>query len=127
MNPSRYRIFADAVPYGAGPPKPEAAPALDVEPSPQVIEHDHLLDAVSRVLDSQPEPGESVQRGFDRKERELRAFFAQLDHDARAALHLRLTAGETDDPLLTKLARVSTERRHRLIASLGEAPKRRAR
>jgi hypothetical protein len=86
-----------------------------------------MLDAVSQVLDSQPEPGESVQHGFDRKERELRAFFDQLEHDERAAMYSRLAAGEAGDPVVAKLARFSTERRQRLIASLAEAPRRRAR
>jgi hypothetical protein len=127
MTEPRYRIFSATLPHGDGPSRPTPfKPPPDLEPDLPVIERDPMLDAVVRVLDSQPEPGESVQRDFDRKERELRSLFDRLDHDDRAALFLRLTTG-VDDPLITQLARLSTERRQRLLASLAEAPRRRVR
>ena len=127
MTDSRFRIFASSIPHGVGPPRPvQAFEAQEVEPELPNIERDHMLEAVAHILDGQPESGESVLRGFDRKERELRAFFDRLDPDDRAALLLRLTAG-ADDPIIAKLARLSTERRQRLIASLAEAPRRRVR
>jgi hypothetical protein len=91
------------------------------------VQRDQLLAAVSRILDAEPEPGESVQRSFDRKERELRAYCDQLDHDDRDRLWLRLVAADNDDPIVRKLGRLSTERRQRLLASLSEAPRRRTR
>jgi len=125
MNESSYRIFFDTVPHGDGPPRPEVSPAPGPEPSTPSVTRDSLLEAVSPILETEPEVGESVQRSFDRKERELRAFFDQLDHDGRAAAYLRLANGQSNDPFVAKLARLSAERRQRIIASLGEAPRRR--
>jgi hypothetical protein len=125
MNDSSYRIFVDAVPHGAGPPRPDVSPAPEPEPGTPSVARDSLLEAVLPILESEPEVGESVQRSFDRKERELRAFFDELDHEGRAAAYLRLANGDSEDPLVAKLARLSAERRRRIIASLGEAPRRR--
>jgi hypothetical protein len=125
MTESRFRIFAAAIPYGVGPPRPMQAPPPPDRQAAPIVERDRVLDEMSRILDGQPEIGESVQRSFDRKERELRAFFDQLDHDGRAAAYLRLANGQSDDPFVAKLARLSAERRQRIIASLGEAPRRR--
>lgn len=128
MTESRFRIFATSIPHGAGPQRPlDAAPVAELEPDLPIVVRDHVLDSVSLVLDSEPEPGESVQSGFDRKEHALRACFDRLDPDSRAATSLRLATGAPDDPIVGKLARLSTERRQRLISSLAEAPRRRAR
>ena len=93
MPDSPYRIFAGVLPHGMGPPRPlpeQSSPEL--VPELPIVQRDQLLAAVSRILDAEPEPGESVQRSFDRKERELRAYCDQLDHDDRDRLWLRLVA-----------------------------------
>jgi hypothetical protein len=128
MTESRYRIFAAAIPGGVGPPRPaQSRPSQDLQPELRVVERDRLLDAVSRILDSQPDPGESVQRSFDRKERELRAYCDQLDHGDRMVLWSRLAVPDASDLIVAKLARLSAERRQRVLASLSEAPRRRTR
>jgi hypothetical protein len=128
MTEPRYRIFAAVIPHGMGPPRPlPEQSSREFEPELPVVQRDCLLDSVSRILDAEPEPGESVQRSFDRKERELRAYCDQLDHEIRARLWSRLVAAETNDPIIAKLARLSTERRQRMLASLAETPRRRSR
>jgi hypothetical protein len=128
MTESRYRIFAAVIPHGMGPPRPLPEHGLsELEPELPVVQRDHLLDSVSRVLDTDPEPGESVQRSFDRKEHELRAYCDQLDHETRTRLWSRLVTADTSDPIIAKLGRLSSERRQRILASLAEAPRRRSR
>jgi hypothetical protein len=128
MTESRYRIFAAVIPHGVGPPRPLPEHSWpELEPELPVVRRDQLLDAVSRILDAEPEPGESVQRSFDRKEHELRAYCDQLDHESRARLWSRLVTAAADDPIVAKLGRLSSERRQRMLASLAEAPRRRMR
>lgn len=128
MTESRYRIFAAAIPHGAGPPRPVPEQlSSGLEPELPVVQRDHLLDAVSRILDGEPEPHESVQRTFDRKERELRTFCDQLEQADRAVLWSRLAVGTATDPIVAKLARLSAERRQRIVTSLTEVPRRRTR
>jgi len=128
MTEPRFRIFADSIPHGGGPPRPAPRDVVaELAPELPVVARDGLLAAVSRILDSEGEAGESVQRSFDRKERELRAFFDQLDPDDRTRTWARLVGGDGTDSLVMKLARLSAERRQRLVASLSEAPRRRAR
>ena len=91
------------------------------------MQRDHLLDAFARILDAEPEPGESVQRSFDRKERDLRAYCDELDHESRSRLWSRLVAAEANDPMVAKLGRLTSERRQRMLASLAETPRRRTR
>lgn len=71
---------------------------------------------VARIIEALPEPGESVQRAFDRKERELRALFATLTRAERIALHASLSAEDS-----RVLSRLTGERRGRVLASLTES------
>jgi hypothetical protein len=70
---------------------------------------------VARIIEASPEPGESLQRAFDRKERELHTLFVSLTRAERMTLQASLT-GERNDVL----ARLTGERRGRVLARLAE-------
>lgn len=121
MSRSPFRIFAADHPVGSGPPRPilqataAAAPQLvaaDLPPGTR----DVVQAEVVRILDESPEPGESVQRAFDRKERQLVAYLATLDVELRARVALRLNAGITSDVLVERISRLTAERRARITA-----------
>jgi hypothetical protein len=71
-------------------------------------------------------PGETARNGFDRKEREVGALFAQLPPADALKLSLRLRNASLPDPLITALQRLTADRRLRLIAFLADARRRAA-
>lgn len=117
MNDSPLRILANAS-FGRGPKRPPRGDhqeaegqALEVPPS----ERRSLAEQeVERIIDAQPSAGESVQRAFDRKERELHAMFAALSREESMRLHSALTAVDS------LLMRMASDRRARVLASLSE-------
>ena len=82
---------------------------------------------VIAVLDAAPEPHETIELAFRRKEHELRALFDRLTLADARALHRRLTLRLHDDPISTRFARMIGERRNRLMDYLASARRREAR
>ena len=95
------------------PPPPPAPPAIDDAP---------LL----AILDAPLLAGETAAAGFTRKERELAAAFAQLSVLAARGLHMRLANPRQGDALAEKFARLTIERRTRLLDFLADARRRAA-
>jgi hypothetical protein len=95
------------------PPPPPPPPAIDDTP---------LL----AILDAPLHTGETAAAGFARKERELAAVFAQLPVLAARGLHMRLANPRRDDQLADKFARLTIERRTRLLNFLADARRRAA-
>ena len=81
-----------------------------------------LAEIIAAVLT----PGEHALVDFARKERELGEAFAVLPLLDRRALHTRLSNPKVGDPLPAKFARLTLNRRTRLIAFLGDARRRAA-
>ncbi|MEO6773517.1 MAG: hypothetical protein ABI467_10920 [Kofleriaceae bacterium] len=79
---------------------------------------------MTRILDGLPEAGESVQRAFDRKERELCALFATLAPVECWALHSALSTGDRGNGVVQRVARLTSERRARLIGFIATAARR---
>jgi len=94
------------------PTRPERSLALTSD--------DHLV----AILDAPHAPGETMMAGFARKEHELGAAFAQLSVFESRALHARLSNPKTGDVLANKFARLTLERRTRLLAFLGDVRRR---
>jgi hypothetical protein len=119
MNESslRLRILENAT-FGAGPKRPDRDD-VHVQPSrkpPPAANMRAIIESeVARIIEALPAPGESVQRAFDRKECELRTLFVSLTRAERIALHASLTAERS-----SVLARLTGERRGRVLASLAE-------
>lgn len=128
-------IFADAPP----PAKPlvitrvvprvaaTVSPIDELRPiarmAPKAVSVD---DALLAILDRPLHAGETVAVGYARKEAEVGAVFAKLGVAEARALHLRLTMGAANDALATKFARLTVERRNRLLVFLADARRREA-
>ena len=93
-------------------PPPAAAPTID----------SRLL----AILDAPLAPGETAMAGFARKEAELHAVLATLRAIDARALHARLSRPATSDLLATSFARLTSERRARLLTFLADARRREA-
>ncbi len=112
------RLLAN-VAIGTGPARPARA-ELHVAQKPALTVRMHTIieSDVARIIAVTPEPGESVQRAFDRKEQELRALFLSLTRAESIALHSKLSV--VRDHASSVLARLTTERRSRVLARLAE-------
>jgi hypothetical protein len=82
---------------------------------------DHL---VIDVLASAPEPGETIDAAYRRKERDLGQLFASLTRAEASVLHRRLSDPDPGDGVAAAFARLVVDRRTRLLAFLAEAPRR---
>jgi hypothetical protein len=78
------------------------------------------------ILDSPIRTDETAHLGFQRKERELAAVFATLTVIEAHYMRTRLANPKPDDDLATKFARLTHERRARLIAFVADARRRKA-
>ena len=78
------------------------------------------------ILDAPLELGESAAVGFARKELELGEAFASLSVLEARALQARLANAKSGDELANKFARLTSERRARLIGFLADARRREA-
>lgn len=78
------------------------------------------------ILDAPLEPRETSHLGFQRKERELGAIFTKLRVFEARALQTRLANPKQGDELASKFARLTSERRQRLISFLADARRREA-
>ena len=78
------------------------------------------------IVEAPLAPGETATTGFRRKEHELGAAFAALSVPEARALHRRLSNPSPDDALAQRFARLTLERRGRLLAFLADARRRAA-
>ncbi len=120
MSREALRVFAGCS-LGTGPTRParhvDGQVVESVAPKrPAPVPIASIVDQeVSRIIDTQPLYGESVQAAFGRKESELRALFASLTQSEAAELLDRANS--------TSLSRLNAERRNRLITFLTAAVK----
>jgi hypothetical protein len=78
------------------------------------------------VLTTRPVAGEQAAAAFQRKEVELRAILSKMSVLDAQELHRRLTLALADDPIAGQFARLTIERRVRLLAFLADAHRRHA-
>jgi hypothetical protein len=100
------------------PPRPRAVADATV---PATIEQ-----RIACVLAEQPRPGETIDAAFRRKETDLGAAFSALAPLEARALQRRLGAPAANDDIAVQFARLTPERRARLLAFLGDARRREA-
>lgn len=82
--------------------------------------------ALLAILDAPLAPGETALAGFRRKEHALGNAFAALSIIEARALHLRLANPRAADALATRFARLTIERKNRLLTFLADARRRAA-
>jgi hypothetical protein len=99
-------------------PAPAVAPSLPPRGAADV--------ALLEILVGPLRPGETAVVGFARKEHEVRKTLATLSLLEARALCTRLEACRSDDALALAFARLTVERRVRLLAYLGGARRREA-
>jgi hypothetical protein len=81
-----------------------------------------IVEALLRPID----PCDGHRLGNERKEQEVCALFAALPVLEAMELHRRLRIARAGDAVAAAFARLVVERRQRLLAFLGEAPRRAA-
>jgi hypothetical protein len=108
---------------GTYPPAPRTGAATMHTSAIVACSYDARLAA---ILDAELLPGEPALVGFARKERELGEAFAALPVMDQRALHARLGVIRPGDMLAAKFARLTSDRRARLVAFLGDARRRAA-
>ena len=122
---ARVQLCKVPLPAGSSPPSKAAehiAAATTLEGSPT----SKVDAALLAVLEAALAPGETVHAGFQRKEAELRAAFASLSVLESRALHARLAHPRSGDALAAAFARLTIERRMRLLAFIADARRREA-
>ena len=112
--PARVSLQTDAAP----------APVVVVAPPPPPASSSDA-DLIA-ILDAPLVAGETAAAGFARKERELADAFAKRTVLAAYALRKRLANPASDDVLAEKFARLTVERRTRLLHFLADARRRAA-
>jgi len=98
-----------------------------VRPDPSVSPAAAVDAPLIEILDAPLAPGEIASIGYRRKEEAIGAVLATLTALESRALLARLTAARPGDRLVEKLARLTPERRHRLLSFLADARRREAR
>jgi hypothetical protein len=96
-------------------------------PAPRVVEPplDRTTeDRMLAILDSSAQPGEPLAFAFRRKEEDLTRLFRTLDVLTARALQRRLASPAPSDELASRFARITPERRARLLGFLGDARRR---
>ncbi|MBA3457763.1 MAG: hypothetical protein H0T42_32070 [Deltaproteobacteria bacterium] len=118
-------IFRDARPRSLGGPRRSTSPTIAIRPPTATVPSttDGKLIA---ILDAPLAPSETALTGFARKEHELGALVATLSVFECRALHKRLSNPQHGDELAHKLARLTLERRCRLLSFLADARRREA-
>ena len=102
-----------------------SAPTIAIRP-PSAQRPDTTDARLIALLDAPLSPGELASAGFARKEHELGAMFAAMSVLECRAIHGRLTSMRPGDELAHKFARLTLERRGRLLAFLADARRREA-
>ena len=106
---------------------PSASPQPTVAIRPPSAPRPPTVDAqLISILDAPLAPGETVMAGFARKEHELGAMFARLGVLESRAMHARLANPKPGDELASRFARLTIERRSRLLSFLADARRRAA-
>lgn len=109
--------------YPRTPAAPRTSAATIHTCSTIASSHDARLLA---ILEAPLADGEPTHVGFARKERELGEAFAALAIFDQRALHARLSNPKPADQLAERFARLTVERRTRLLNFLGDARRRAA-
>ena len=125
---------ASAAPRSAAPTTPDAPPLalkqlvlgkLQLAPKQPTVAS--TLDArLLAILDAPLAPGETAKTGFARKESELLAVLATLPVLDARTLQARLSRPTTTDVLASTFARLTIERRTRLLSFLADVRRREA-
>jgi hypothetical protein len=119
-------IFRDPTPRSSlGTPRPATAPTIAIRP-PSAVIHTSADGALIAILDAPIGTTETAFAGFARKEHELGATFGTLSVVECRLLHKRLANPQHGDELANKFARLTMERRVRLLAFLADARRREA-
>lgn len=119
-------IFRDPTPRSSlRTPRPATAPTIAIRPPTAPISST-ADGALIAILDAPLGTTETALAGFARKEHELGAQFATLSVLECRALHLRLANPQHGDELANKFARLTVERRVRLLTFLADARRREA-
>jgi hypothetical protein len=115
------------------PPSPLTAQQPLLTPQPLFARQPPptVLDAITEarliaIIEAPLAPGETAMHGFARKEAELATAFTQLTILEAGSLQRRLSINAPDDALAAVFARLTVERRNRLVAFLGDARRRQA-
>jgi len=117
-------IYANAI-LRNGPPRPRRSTETlqpRVEPLKAISIQDAIEMEMARILEAPPAAGESVARAFDQKELALKQLFETLTRDECMKLHATVTANDA-----MALARLSADRRARVLSSLLAAARKAAR
>jgi hypothetical protein len=114
----------EAQPRGLAEPRP-SSPTIAIRP-PTALRPDTVDARLIAILDAPLDLGETASCGFARKERELGAVFASLTVLEARAMQSRLAYVKPGDELSNKFARLTCERRGRLINFLADARRREA-
>lgn len=119
--PQRITSWPGAYPRVPTAPRTSAA-AIHTSTTIATSHDAHLI----AILDAPLLDGEPANVGFARKERELGAAFGALPIFDQRALHTRLSNPREGDALAHKFARLTHERRTRLVNFLADARRRAA-
>lgn len=114
----------EAQPRGLAEPRP-SSPTIAIRP-PAAPRPDTIDARLIAILDAPLGIGETAAGGFARKEHELGAIFASLSVLEARAIQARLANVKPGDELANKFARLTCERRGRLINFLADARRREA-
>ena len=102
-----------------------STPQPTVAIRPPAAQRPDTIDArLIAILDAPLAPGETAMNGFARKEHELGAVFAKLSVMESRAIGARLANPKEGDELANKFARLTVERRTRLLTFLADAGRR---
>jgi hypothetical protein len=111
---------------GSSPERPRGRDASSPKPAARPTWSDSTDVALLAILEAPLHPGETAAVGFARKEAELRHILASLSVLESRALHVRLSCPKDGDPLPRAFARMTAERRARLIHFIADARRREA-
>lgn len=119
-------IFRDPPPRSSlASPRPLSAPTIAIRP-PTTVVPTTADDSLIAILDAPLGTTETAFTGFARKEQELGSAFASISVLECRALHKRLSHPAHGDELANKFARLTVERRVRLLTFLADARRREA-
>ncbi len=102
-----------------------SSPKIAIRP-PTAVVPDTSDAKLIAILDAPVALGESAHAGFQRKEHDLGALMGTLSALECRALHKRLDHPQRGDELANKFARLTIERRIRLLSFLADARRREA-
>jgi hypothetical protein len=107
-------------------PQPLVIGRMTLAPRPAATPTASLDARLLAILDAPLAAGETFAAGYARKEAELGALLAPLAVADARSLHARLSTPRSGDELAAKFARLTTDRRGRLLAFLADVRRRQA-